>query len=314
MALSPRLIRRRIKSVANTRKITKAMELVAASKMRRTVQLTQASRPYSTSLEAMVADVRRLIDPASHPLLAGRPEAKASLVVVAASDRGLCGGFNSQVLKKTMEFLRSRQEHDIRVVTVGRRAEASVRRAGYKIVAAFDAISNAPNFERTQPIGEFIYNEFIKGNVDRVFMVYTDFKSPVSQIPNTMQLLPIIPEAELVGQELMQEPMEEERDEEEGYFKRNTAEEELNESPVLFEPNPEKVLDALLPRLLETQVYQALLESSASEHSARMLAMRNATDNASDMLQDLTLTFNQARQAGITREISEISAGKAAIE
>jgi F-type H+-transporting ATPase subunit gamma len=295
MALSPRLIRRRIKSVANTRKITKAMELVAASKMRRTVQLTQASRPYSTTITAMVDDVRRLVDPATHPLLAGRQEVSASLVIVAASDRGLCGGFNGQLLKKTIEFLRGRTEKEIRIVTVGRRAEAAVRRAGYQIVAAFDAISNAPNFERTQPIGDFAYKEFMAGNVDRVFVAYTDFKSAVSQIPTVHQLLPIIPEAELTHQTAV------------------ISDQEL-EPTILFEPNPEKVLDALLPRLLETRVYQALLESSASEHSARMMAMRSATDNASDMLQDLTLTFNQARQAGITREISEISAGKAAIE
>lgn len=300
MALSPRLIRRRIKSVANTRKITKAMELVAASKMRRTVQLTVSSRPYEKSISTMVEDVRALVDPMSHPLLAGRQNAHTSLVIVAASDRGLCGGFNSQLLKKTMEFLKGRQGHAMKVVTVGRRAEMAVRRAGYEIVAAFDAISNAPNFERTRPIGDFTYTEFMEGRIDRVFMVYTDFKSAVSQVPTVTQLLPIIPEAELEGikQKSDEEDLEEERD----------------APDILFEPNPEKVLDALLPRLLETKVYQALLESSASEHSARMMAMRNATENASDMLKDLTLTFNQARQAGITREISEISAGKAAIE
>lgn len=312
MALSPRLIRRRIKSVANTRKITKAMELVAASKMRKTVQLAQASRPYSTTMKAMVDEVRQLVDPQTHPLLAGRQDVTASLVIVAASDRGLCGGFNSQLLKKTMEFLRSRTETDIRVITVGRRAEAAVRRAGYQIVAAFDAISNAPTFERTQPIGDYVYKEFMAGHVDRAFVVYTDFKSAIAQVPMTTQLLPIIPEAELVGQEAKTE--EEEEQDDEGRYLKKEEEGEVYESAILFEPNPEKILDALLPRLLETRIYQALLESSASEHSARMMAMRSATDNASDMLQDLTLTFNQARQAGITREISEISAGKAAIE
>lgn len=311
MALSPRLIRRRIKSVANTRKITKAMELVAASKMRKTVQLAQASRPYAATMKAMVDEVRQLVDPQTHPLLAGRKDVAASLVIVAASDRGLCGGFNSQLLKKTMEFLRSRTESDIRVITVGRRAEAAVRRAGYQIVAAFDAISNAPSFERTQPIGDYVYKEFMAGHVDRAFVVYTDFRSAITQVPTATQLLPIIPEAELVGQEAK---VEEDESDDEGHVRPDNEEEGVYESAILFEPNPEKVLDALLPRLLETRIYQTLLESSASEHSARMMAMRSATDNASDMLQDLTLTFNQARQAGITREISEISAGKAAIE
>lgn len=303
MALSPRLIRRRIKSVGNTRKITKAMELVAASKMRKSVQMTLASRAYSVSAKEIVNDVRKLVDPSTHPLLAGRKTSQRALVIVAASDRGLCGGFNAQLLKKSMEFLRGRKESALSIVTVGKRAEAAVRRAGYPIVAAFEAISNAPSFERSRPVGDFAYKEFMTGNVDRVFVVYTDYRSAVSVVPTVTQLLPIIPEDELT--DIAYQSQEEEDDE---------RYEEKEEPSLLFEPNPSTILDALLPRLLETRIYQALLESSASEHAARMLAMRSATDNASDMLQDLTLTFNQARQAGITREISEISAGKAAIE
>jgi len=298
MALSPRLIRRRIKSVANTRKITKAMELVAASKMRKAIQLTLASRAYAGSAHDVVEHVRALVDPQTHPLLAGRPNATRTLVIVAASDRGLCGGFNVQLLKKTLEFLRQRAE-TLSIVTVGKRAEAAIRRAEYPILAAFEAVSNAPSFERSRPIGDLAYQEFISGRVDRVFMIYTDFKSAVSVIPTVVQLLPIIPEQEL--QHLPPQEQDEERA-------------DGGDDRGIFEPDPQTILNTLLPRLLETRIYQALLESSASEHSARMLAMQNATDNASDMLQDLTLTFNQARQAGITREISEISAGKAAIE
>lgn len=298
MALSPRLIRRRIKSVANTRKITKAMELVAASKMRKAIQLTLASRAYAGSAHDVVEHVRTLVDPQTHPLLAGRPNASRTLVIVAASDRGLCGGFNVQLLKKTLEFLRQRAE-TLSIVTVGKRAEAAIRRAEYPILAAFEALSNAPSFERSRPIGDLAYQEFISGRVDRVFIVYTDFRSAVSVIPTVVQLLPIIPEHEL--QHLPPQEHDGERP-------------DAGDDGGIFEPDPQTILDTLLPRLLETRIYQALLESSASEHSARMLAMQNATDNASDMLQDLTLTFNQARQAGITREISEISAGKAAIE
>ncbi|MFA5935293.1 MAG: ATP synthase F1 subunit gamma [Patescibacteria group bacterium] len=300
MALSPRLIRRRIKSVANTRKITKAMELVAASKMRKSVQLALASRSYSKSAKEIVDDVRVFVDPSTHPLLAGRKTSKSALVIVAASDRGLCGGFNAQLLKKSMEFLRGRGEKDLKIVTVGKRAEAAVRRAGFPIIGAFEAISNAPSFERSRPVGDFAYKEFMAGRVDRVFMVYTDYRSAISVVPTVVQLLPIVPEDDI------KDTIARTVDEDE--------EETFDEPDILFEPDPRSILDALLPRLLETRIYQGLLESSASEHSARMLAMRSATDNASDMLQDLTLTFNQARQAGITREISEISAGKAAIE
>lgn len=304
MAVSPRVIKRRIKSVANTRKITKAMELVSASKMRKAVQLAMSSRDYSKTVTALIEDVRGLIDPSTHPLLAGRVDAKSTLVIVAASDRGLCGSFNSQILKKTIEFLSHRSEK-LRVITVGRRAEQSVRRAGVEIEAAFEAISNAPTFERTTPIGKLVYSQFLSGHADRVFLAYTDFKNAVTQIPTINQLLPIIPEDELKkGSETPEEKDEFEE----------TKRTESEEAGILFEPDPVTVLDTLLPRLIDMRIYQALLESAASEHSARMLAMKNATENASEMLDDLTLTYNQARQANITREISEISAGKAAIE
>ncbi|MFH1078501.1 MAG: F0F1 ATP synthase subunit gamma, partial [Patescibacteria group bacterium] len=174
MPVSPRLIRRRIRSIANTRKITKAMELVAAAKMRRSVSMTTASRAYSSTAKRIVDDVRRLVDPATHPLLAGRPTPLASLVIVVSADRGLCGGFNSQIVKKTLEFLATRTETDIRIVTVGKRAESAIKRAGYPILAAFEAISNAPSFEKSRPVGELAYRAFMDAAVDRVFVMYTD--------------------------------------------------------------------------------------------------------------------------------------------
>lgn len=310
MAVSTRVIKRRIRSVANTKKITKAMELVAASKMRKAVQMTLASREYSATALRIVGDVRKFVDPMTHPLLAGRPDAKRSILIVAASDRGLCGGFNAQIIKKTTEFLRRRTE-TVEIVTVGRRAELAVRRAGYRILASFEAISNAPSYERTTPVGRLAYDEFMNGSADRVFLAYTDFRNAVSQIPTVVQLLPVIPEAEIRQTSGVPAPSDlpGTRNPEPG-----TSDIEIDEPTVLFEPDARTILDTLLPRLLETEIYQSLLESAASEHSARMLAMRSATDNASGMLQDLTFTYNQARQATITREISEISAGKAAIE
>lgn len=301
MAVSTRIIKRRMKSVANTRKITKAMELVAGAKMRKAVSLTLASRDYSKTIRALVENVRGLVDPSAHPLFTGSTVPKATLVIVASADRGLCGGFNSQVLKKSIEFLKTRTE-TVRIVTVGRRAEQAVKRAGYEIVASFEAISNAPTFERTVPIGTMAFSEFTTKTVDRVFLVSTEFRSALTQVPTVVQLLPITPEADI-------RTFKEQRDD-----MADEAEEAADEAKVLFEPSTDSVLDHLLPRLLEMQVYQALLESSASEHSARMMAMRSATDSASEMLEDLSFTFNQARQATITREISEISAGKAAIE
>lgn len=307
MPIPPRVIKGRIKSVKNTRKITKAMELVAASKMRKSVQLTTASRAYSGTTKKLVDEIRQYVDPGLHQFLSGttgrRDDGARTLLIVAASDRGLCGGFNAQILKKTLEFLRSRGETDIRVVTVGRRAEAAVRRAGYTVLASFPAISNAPSFEGAMPIGRLAVKEFSSGTVNRIFVAYTDFKSAITQVPIVEQLLPITPEAELSTRPPA--PVSKEDDD---------NRQPTDESSILFEPNPSFVLNHLLPRLVETRIYQALLESAASEHAARMMAMRNATDNATSMLDDLTFTYNQARQAGITREISEISAGKAALE
>jgi F-type H+-transporting ATPase subunit gamma len=307
MAVSTRIIKQRLKSIKNTRKITKAMELVAASKMRKAIQLTLASREYSRKAKKLVDDVRILVNPSLHAMLSGGGERRAtervrSLVIVAASDRSMCGGFNAQLLKKALEFLKGRANDEIRIITVGRKAEAAVRRTGQNVLASFEAISNAPSFGASQPIGKLAVTEFIEQRADRVFIAYTDFKSALTQIPTIEQLLPVIPEAEL---STIQQSNDQTSD---------SASTSVNDSSVLFEPNASYVLNHLLPRLIETRVYQALLESSASEQSARMMAMRSATDNATGMIDDLTFTFNQARQAGITREISEISAGKAALE
>ncbi|MFA5185480.1 MAG: ATP synthase F1 subunit gamma [Patescibacteria group bacterium] len=296
MALSTRLIRSRIKSATNMRKITKAMELVAAAKMRKAIQLTLASRDYARTIRQVVEETSGLVDPNTHPLLAGRPVTKNTILAIASSDRGLCGSFNAQLMRKTLEFLKTRSE-SVSIVTIGKRAEQAVRRAGYKILAAFPSVSNAPSYERSAPIGNLLYEEFTSGRADRIFIAYTDFKNALVQIPAISQLLPVIPETELPTTLAEQE-----------------EETELEEPKALFEPDARSLLDTLLPRLLEMQVYQSLLESAASEQSARNTAMHSATDNANNMLQDLTLTFNQARQAMITREISEISAGKAALE
>ncbi|MEN9558510.1 MAG: hypothetical protein RL141_879 [Candidatus Parcubacteria bacterium] len=295
MAISPKLIKRRIRSVGNTRKITKAMEMVAASKMRKSVQLTLNSRAYARTATELVDRMLRYTDPEMHAFLLGRgekmPAKPRTLVLVAASDRGLCGGFNAQVLKKTLAFLRERAGESLSVVAVGRRAQHAVRRAGAEIVASFDAISNAPSYQAAMPVGKFAVQQFTQGHCDRLFIAYTDYQSALVQTPIVEQLLPIVATG-----------------------LTDTLGGSHGHHHDVFEPSPDVVLNQLLPRVIETRIYQALLESSASEHAARMMAMRSATDNASSMLDDLTFTYNQARQAGITREISEISAGKAALD
>lgn len=276
----------------------KAMELVAASKMRRATEMTLQSRPYAGEMRDMMAQIVTRLGAQKHVLLTGRPRVAGkpfrTLMIVAASDRGLCGGFNNQLLKKAFMFAKERVGDEVSILTVGRRVEQAVRRSGFPMIASFEAISNAPSYERARPIVALALKEFMDGKCDRVFMVYTDFKSALIQIPNVIQLLPIKPDPGMTSVP---------SDKPAGASAAWT-----------FEPTPEALFDKLLPRVLEIQVYQALLESSASEQSARMMAMRSAGDAASDMLSDLTFSLNQARQSTITREISEISAGKAAIE
>lgn len=290
---STRIIRRRIASVANTKKITKAMELVAASKMRKTVQSALASREYFNTAGAIVADISRHIDISAHPFFA-KNAAKGVMLIVAASDRGLCGSFNSHVGKKVNEFVQEFGSKDLRIVTVGRRGEAAARRTGHPIIASFPSVSNAPSYDKSYAIGRIASEAFLAGEVGEVWMVYTAFKNALVYTPKSVRLLPI-----------------------DTQFAKTSDQADANEMngslDGLFEPSPQEVLNRLLPRIFEAQVYQYLLESSASEHAARMMAMQQATQNAKDMLFDLKLGYNQMRQAAITREISEISAGKAAL-
>ncbi|HAU66451.1 MAG: ATP synthase gamma chain [Candidatus Uhrbacteria bacterium GW2011_GWF2_39_13] len=288
MAIQTRTIKRRIKSVKNTRKITKAMELVAASKMRKAISSVVSSRPYSKLAWETVKSLTRTIDTSLHPLLKRSPEVKHVLLVLITSDRGLAGGFNTNIIKKTRESIKSLGSGvKIQTICIGKRGADAMRRLQIPMMASFLDITNNTKFEEILPIGRMIINEFNNGSFDRVLVAYTDFVSAVTQVPLILELLPLS------------------SDQDQNF-------EQMQES--LFEPSPALVLDHLLPRLVETMVYQAILESSASEHSSRMMAMRNASDSAGEMLQDLTFTFNQARQAGITQEIAEISSGKAALE
>ncbi|MBI5370206.1 ATP synthase F1 subunit gamma [Candidatus Uhrbacteria bacterium] len=288
MAVQTRAIKRRIKSVTNTRKITKAMELVAASKMRKAVNGVLMSRPYSKLAWEAVFSIGAKMDASTHPLLARSEEVKHVLVLLLASDRGLAGGYNTNVIKTGLqEIKRLGDGVGIQTICIGKRGADAMRRAGQPVLASFTEITNNTKFEEVLPIGRLVVEEFMKGTYDRVVLVYTDFISAVTQKPMTLELLPLGKPQETPGPK---------------------------GGDYAFEPSPLEVLDKMLPRLVETMIYQAVLEAAASEHSARMMAMRSASDSARDMIDDLTFTFNQARQAGITQEIAEISSGKAALE
>ena len=299
MAVSTRVIKQRIRSVTNTQKITKAMEMVAASKMRKATAAVTGTRPFSRLAWETVLAVGKNVDTSLHPLLAAKPGSEKVLYIVFTSDKGLCGGYNAKILKETFKDMKERKE-EFDVITIGKRAELAMKRAGIKTLASFLNVTNNPTFKDILPVAQMAIEEFKNGAYREVIVGYTDFKSALSQKPTIFTLLPLS------------------QDGVEGLGETNKDKEEPKETAsnleYKFEPSPAAVLDAMLPRITETMIWQALLESSASEHSARMMAMRSASDSASEMIDDLTLTFNQARQAGITQEIAEISSGAAALE
>lgn len=285
---TPREIKRRIQSIRNTSQITRAMEMVAASKMRRAQQAVTASRPYSERLRLMIGDLAAMAaadeEQNEFPLLERREINRSQLMIVTA-DRGLAGAFNSNVIRRATQFMREREEgyENIDVVAIGRKGRDFMNRFGQPMVADFTNLPDRLSIDDVRPMIQVASEDFISGKVDAVYAVYTQFINTLRQEPRVLQILPIEP----------QEDTGEVHD-------------------YIFEPDPATVLNALLPRYIEVQIYQTLLESVASEHSARMVAMRNATDNAKEIQDELTMTYNKARQAQITAEVSEIAAGAVA--
>ncbi|MDD5251230.1 MAG: ATP synthase F1 subunit gamma [Patescibacteria group bacterium] len=299
MAVSARLIRRRIKSITSTRKITKAMELVSAAKMRKAVAATLATRPYADTAWRAVEEIARRTESSLHPLLQPGAPTGRGLVIVFSTDKGLCGGINSRLLRTVDAFAAGRE---LDFCVLGRKGQQALRRRGANIVAALGESGTEPRFADILPAAKLATDDFIAAKYEAVWIAFTDYRSAANQQPIVRRLLPLKRVEELgeVGQEPgLPGPGENLK---------------LQGGQYEFEPSASTVLATMLPRLVETQIFQALLESQASEHSARMLAMRSASDAASDMLSTLTLTLNQARQAGITMEIAEISSGKAALE
>ena len=288
MAQNKKAIKLRMKSVRNTRKITKAMELVAASKMRRAIAQATKSRAYAEAAEQTIGDaLARLPEHITHALLEVRPEAKKMLVLVFSSDRGLAGGLNTNLLKFARESLKAFTQDTLDIIAVGRKGAEGLQRLGKPVIARFPALSNNPALADLLPIAHMALSGFLAGTYKEVHVIFTDFVSGVSQVPAMQRLLPL--------------------------SQKRTQDADVKPE-VLFEPSAQQVLDTTLPALAETLLWQMLLESVASEHAARMMAMKNASDAASDMLSSLTFTYNQARQGAITQEIAEISGGKSALE
>lgn len=299
MPSATREIRRRIRSITSTRKVTKAMELVASAKMRRAVQAVLASRTYAQQAWEMITGLAERTHRELHPLLR-RGRGSASAVVLITSNRGLVGGFNTQLLAAVTAAFGQGSEGRPNVVLLGRRGRPIVTKFGFPAAAEFEKQDLVTRVTQVRPLAKLIIDDFRAGRYDRIVLAYTDFVSTLVQRPRVRQLLPL------------------ERDPELGRVAGTGTEEADRVRPragreYLFEPNADEVLEAILPRLVEMQLYQAVVESNASEHAARMVAMRNASDAAGDLIDDLTLTYNQARQAAITQDLAEISASRATL-
>ena len=277
---SQREIRRRIGSVRNIKQITRAMQFVAASKLKRAQDATLAARPYADKIDEVLADIAAVLGEDEHPLLAQR-EGGTRLIVLMTSDRGLAGSLSTNVIRRASEEI-TNEKGDLKVVTVGRKGHAAMRRAHVPIAATFEGFGERPNFAAVVPVARLLTDDFVDGTYSRIDLVYPRFVSTLVQRAVVEQLLPIQPSDDTDG---------------------------IPGNQFIFEPSPGAVLEPLVPRYVATRVYQAALELTASFYSAQMVAMKNATENAQDLIEDLTLTYNKVRQANITREMIEIATG-----
>lgn len=292
---STRDLRRRIKSVKNTAQITKAMQMVAASKMRRAQQSALAGRSYAKLMNEVLAEVTAGTTDFSHPLMEENQAEKQALVIVSP-DKGLCGALNTNLLREAARTEPARTLY----VTAGKKGSQYVARTKRELVAEF-SYKDSPLFSEARSISKFVQDLFLEGKVNKVDVLYMDFISTLNQRPTVHPLLPV---GQLRGVSAGVNGEEAE------------AREDLEKGAVdfIFEPTANQVLGNLLPHYLNFQMYQILLEAKASEHSARMVAMKNATDNANQLIKDLTLEFNKVRQASITSELLEISTAAMALE
>lgn len=301
---SARDIRRRIKGVKGTGKITRAMEMISAVKMRKAVVNVLSIRPYAKSAIELLEQLKRAVGNEGHVLLTQRP-VKRELYVIITSNRGLCGAFNAQIVKHLRQTLKDDANRERVFITIGKKGENAVRRMLATpgkwggIIASFPDVLSVPTILGMRAVAKIIIEEFEMKRVDRVVMVYTNYVSMLSQEVKVRALLPVAIKDTKKAMYEMDEKQE-------------------NDVPIdaeyMIEPTPKKVLWQMIPRLIEMELYHAVLESNASQESSRMMAMRNATDAAEDMVVDLTLAYNQLRQGKITQEIAELSAGMAAVQ
>jgi F-type H+-transporting ATPase subunit gamma len=287
-------ITRRLKSIKSTRKITRAMQMVSAAKMRKAQNATLASRNYADLAWELIASLGPTKDFHS-PLMEKFPEAKKLGIVIVSTNRGLVGSFNTNLYNKLKEVERQHPELQSEIIVMGRKARDLAARNRQTIIAEFTKLDATIPVDEIYPLAELITENYKTGEYKKIVVIYNRFISTLIQKPTAKEILPLIPTVS-EGSPL------------------DRGEPSAEDSEFIFEPSPQKVLEHLLPRIIESQLYQAVLENDASEHSARMIMMKNATEASGDLIDDLTLTFNRLRQSKITTELSEITAGKIALE
>ena len=284
-----KVIKKRITSVKNTRQITKAMKMVSAAKLRRAQDAVVAARPYARKLQQVLGSLALREEAQAHPLLMERGKGRA-LVVLMTSDRGLCGGYNGNVSKAAERFIRANEQgfENYDLMIIGKKGRDYLRhRPGMNIVKVYENVTGKISYATAQLIGEEIVSLYTAETYDAVFLIFNAFQSAMTQVVTLDQLLPVVP---------------------------MSVEEDTQVSEYLYEPGRSEVLAAILPKNVEVQIFRGLLESSASEHGARMSAMDSASKNASEMIGKLTLIYNRARQAAITKELMEIISGAESIK
>jgi F-type H+-transporting ATPase subunit gamma len=284
-----RVLRRRIRSVKSTQKITRAMELIAASRITKARNAVEAARPYAEMITRVIRDLAAEGEIAEHPLLSQHDEIRRVGIVVITSDRGLAGAYNTNILRRADRLAKEERDagREISLYVVGRKAETYFRYRGVPLEQVWSGISDTPRYADASEVGARITDDYTEGKIDRVWMAYTDFRSALTQVPSVAKLLPVDARAFEGGATFPPQFM--------------------------FEPDPTEIIETLIPRYVEHRIYAGLLESAASEHASRQRAMKAATDNAGDIIEDLTREANRARQAAITTEISEIVGGAEAL-
>jgi F-type H+-transporting ATPase subunit gamma len=279
--------RRRIRSVKNTQQITRAMKFVAAARLRRAQESALAARPYANELARVLRSTMARIDEASHPLLAKRPEERL-LAIILTGERGLAGAFNANILRKANEFLRANRDKKLSIVPVGKKGRDSLKRAGFAFTAEYINVLAKVEFATAREIAGLAAELYAKGEIDSVYLIFSEFKTVITADLKVEKLLPVEPESTAA---------------------ETSAEQGVSQIDYIYEQPEEKLLGALLPKYVEAQLLRAMLESSAAEYAARMAAMESATRNAGEVIQALTLHMNKVRQAAITKEIIEIVSG-----